>query len=137
MHFNKAELESFIGDSIVSLVTLSGGDIAFAQKIETKHSSYFIKSAAFKHAKSLFQSEVLGLETLSEINVIKVPEIFGVFDSGPSSCLILEFIENKTPTAKDMIAFGRALAFMHGYLPIHSLALKRIILLVNSLNPIQ
>lgn len=113
MHFNKVELENFIGDSIVTLVTLSGGDIAFAQKIETKYASYFIKSADFKFAKNLFESEALGLEALHRTNTIKVPQVFGVFKSGNSACLILEYIENKSATAKDMVAFGRALAFMH------------------------
>jgi len=110
---NKVQLEHILGESIRSIQTLYGGDIALAQRADTKEHLYFVKSAGFPNAKELFDKEVIGLITLEQSKTIRVPSIIGTYSLDGVSCLILEFIKSKTPQVKDMEHFGRQLAHLH------------------------
>lgn len=106
-------LQKILDQDILSITPLSGGDIAKAQKISTASAVYFVKSISLPNASQLIEKEKLGLEILRQINVIKIPEVIGIYTTEMESYLILEFIEEKQPNARDMQEFGQALAQMH------------------------
>lgn len=110
---NKVQLEHILGESILSVQTLSGGDIAHAQKVVTNKQSYFVKSGSFPFAHELFEQEAVGLKALEKSRTIGIPKIIGTHSIDGTSCLILEFIETKHPQSNDMEHFGRQLAHLH------------------------
>ncbi|MEO0570553.1 MAG: fructosamine kinase family protein [Bacteroidota bacterium] len=109
----KERLESVLGKPIIGVQTLSGGDIAHAQKVTTKSGTFFVKSGSFPNAKELFEQEMVGLKTIEESESIDVPKIIGNYSFGGTACLILEFIKTKLPETLDMEAFGRKMAQFH------------------------
>ena len=110
---NKQQLEQILRRNIISVQNLSGGDIAVAQKVVTETRTYFVKSGQFEHAKELFEKEVVGLSVLEASKSINIPKIIGTYTIDDTSCLILDFIETKSPEPEDMETFGRQLALMH------------------------
>lgn len=110
---DKAVLQDFLTETIVSIETISGGDIAHAQKVNTNTETFFVKSASFKNAQQLFEQESLGLEKIAATKTINTPKIMGSFNDKQTACLILEFITSKSPDAKDYETFGRKLAQLH------------------------
>ncbi|MEM8928411.1 MAG: fructosamine kinase family protein [Bacteroidota bacterium] len=110
---NKVQFEHILGEPVVSIQILSGGDIAHAQRVNTNKKSYFVKSGSFLNAKELFEKEAAGLKALKRSKTLSIPEIIGTYSLDGTSCLFLEFIEAKPPQSKDMEHFGRQLARLH------------------------
>jgi fructosamine-3-kinase len=107
-------IEELLGEKPLSIESLSGGDIAHAQKVTTRNNSYFMKSASFKNAEQLFKKEAMGLQEMAKTKTIGIPEIMGTFSREQTACLILEYIASKSPSPSDYECFGRHLAQLHG-----------------------
>ena len=110
---NREQLEHVLGEPIVSIKTLSGGDIANAQRVDTHSQSFFVKSGSFPNAKALFEQESVGLKALKNSKTINVPKIIGTYSIERTSCLVLEFIKTKRAEPHDMEVLGRQLAHLH------------------------
>lgn len=110
---NRSQLEQIFKQPIVSVQSISGGDIAQAQRIDTKEGQFFVKSASFPNAKELFEKEVQGLKELKKSNTIGIPDIIGTYSFGDHHCLILDYIATKPAESHEMAVFGRQLAALH------------------------
>ena len=111
-----SELKNYLSYSLNAKITgiyqVSGGDISEAFKIITPHQNYFIKinSAETLH---MFQIESNALKHISETKTIKTPEVITVEFFENIAFLLMEFVESKTPTAKDYEKLGFQLAELH------------------------
>lgn len=110
---NRAQLEHVLGEPIVSIKRLSGGDIANAQRVDTHKQSFFVKSGSFPNAKALFEQEAVGLKALKNSKTVNIPQVIGTHSIEGTSCLVLEFIKTKRAEPHDMEVLGRKLAHLH------------------------
>lgn len=104
------------GDSgpIRQIVTLSGGDINQAARIDTPQARYFVKWHAAPPPE-FFESEARGLRLLGAAGHVRVPAVigWGQVPGGKGAFLILEFIEPGSRTGKAAECLGRQLAWQH------------------------
>jgi len=94
--------------TLCSILTVSGGCINNASKLQTNKGSFFVKWNENRKS-DMFQAEYEGLKKLKEPNAIYIPEIIA-FDQ---NFLILECIPNSIPGNHFWENFGRNLAYMH------------------------
>ena len=111
----KEHIAQKLGSPIVSVKPVSGGDISRAYCVHTPTHRFFLKVNQSAFAFEMFLAEKKGLENINLTRTIKAPEIldFGLFES--SSYIVMEFIESKNPTSKEMEAFGYQLANLHSF----------------------
>lgn len=102
-----------IGSQITQMTHLSGGDISMAYCLYTKTSRYFCKINKANKAYSMFMVEKNGLEAINRTNTINAPEILFCGQYNTYSYLIMEYIEPKIPSTKDMALLGHKLAAFH------------------------
>ncbi|WP_053971775.1 fructosamine kinase family protein [Mangrovimonas sp. ST2L15] len=106
-------IENILQKDIKQFLALSGGDISQAFKIETDSDNYFLKSHQSPQALHMFQAEKLGLESIDKTNIIATPKIIACDQFEHRSFLLMEFIETKAPTSKDLSSLGKQLAALH------------------------
>lgn len=113
------QLERDIGDSIVELRPLSGGDFASAYKATLQRgNTVFIKTHNDPPA-GFFSAEALGLSWLQESGTVPVPDVLAVNDEIPY--LVLQWIETGPASSRRELNrnstgeadFGRALSGLH------------------------
>lgn len=106
----KQHIESFLGETIATANSVSGGCIAHSKVIETSTGNrYFLKMLAGN--LTMFLKEAHGLHELAKPNCIRVPN---VLLSSPNF-LLLEYIKPGLKPAGFFSAFGNALAQMHKF----------------------
>jgi len=106
-------LSDALNISIKSIQPVSGGDISLAYKIESSNNTYFLKVNYNASAMTMFQQEAIALQTISKTNTIKTPRVINVSSFENQPYLLLEYIENKTPSNQEMAIFGEHLAHLH------------------------
>ncbi|MDO5977745.1 fructosamine kinase family protein [Flavivirga spongiicola] len=111
----KIHLSSILKESITRVSPLHGGDISNAYRIETSNNSYFLKLNEAINAAKIFQAEVYGLQLIGETNTIKTPRVLASDTFQNSAFLLMEFIENKSPSSNDFKNLGHQLAQLHKY----------------------
>lgn len=100
-----------LGTQCVSFFSVSGGDIAFAERVELSSGEKVFLKWGKKAPKGLFQAEADGLARLRAPQVMPVPEVLGLGEAeGGLSYLILEYL---SPGERDEAEFGRCLAQLH------------------------
>ncbi|MEW4924776.1 fructosamine kinase family protein [Algibacter sp. 2305UL17-15] len=109
----KIYLSDLLSESFTNISIVSGGDISQAYRIETANNSYFLKLNSAPDALTMFQTEAYGLQTIAKTNTIKTPNVLGCDSFENSAFLLLEFIESKSPSAKDYKNLGEQLARLH------------------------
>ncbi len=109
----RSHLSSLLSSEIISIVPLSGGDIAKAYILRTFGHQFFCKTLSSPSALSLLKSEKLGLEQIAKAGEIGTPEIYVCDSFRGTSFLVMEYIESKQPSSADMRRFGRELANLH------------------------
>lgn len=109
----KEQLENILGEPVIRVRTLSGGDIAHTERVDTKTKSYLVKSGSFPDAKALFEKEAEGLAAIKKSKTIGIPNIIGNHSFEGTSCLILAFVKTKQAGPRDMERLGRELARLH------------------------
>jgi protein-ribulosamine 3-kinase len=119
---NTAEKELFITilqnftfkeESMVSVRSLSGGDINQAYKVETSSGTWFAKSNLSKRFPGIFEAEAKGLKLLKETGAMSVPSVIGFGESEEHCMLVLEFMEQGREQENFWEEFGRRLALIH------------------------
>lgn len=104
------ELEAQAGISVQTYSAVSGGDIADAYLLRTATDCFFLKTLAQRDALTVFEAEKAGLEALDQHPMIRIPQVFGVYQLSDRAALLLEYIEAKHPKADDWRLFGHSLA---------------------------
>ena len=105
-HFTKEVL-------INQVRSVHGGDINAAYQLFTNHGTYFLKMNSSTKYPGMFEQESNGLQVISATNSLRVPEVI-LFDEGAEdSFLLLEWIEQESPSVNFWGDFGRKLAQMH------------------------
>ena len=114
MHTNlKVELTNILGETIVRLQPIAGGDISEAYVLELQNKKVFCKLNYAQNAHHMFECEQEGLRLISDTGDIKTPELFGCAKLEKGTCLLMEFIETKSATPNDMKKLGIQLAKLH------------------------
>jgi len=113
-HF-KEHIAQVLGSRILKAEPVSGGDISKAYCVHTSTQRYFLKVNERDNASNMFQTEKLGLDNINQTNTIKAPEVVSCGQYNASSFILMEFIEPKNPTSKEMELFGHQLANLHSF----------------------
>ncbi|EAR02829.1 fructosamine kinase family protein [Maribacter sp. HTCC2170] len=111
----KHHLEHVLGCPITRFEPVSGGDISKAFCIYTATNRFFSKINQSDLAKEMFLTEKLSLDSINQTNTIKAPEVIHLGQHHDGSYIIMEYVESKSPSSKEMEAFGHQLAAMHKY----------------------
>lgn len=92
---------------------LSGGDISEAFCLYTQTERLFCKVNRGQSAYKMFLLEREGLDEINMLATIKAPKVYVLDKLKGVTFLIMEYIEPKTPTSKEMESLGHQLAEMH------------------------
>ena len=105
-------ISQHISEKIISINTVSGGDIADSYLLTTDSGYAFLKT----HKNfDLLEAEKIGLQTISSTNTIKTPDVLGFGKLENITFLALEWIDSKSPTSKEFAKLGKQLAELHKY----------------------
>ena len=107
------KIETVLKTKVLNTVSVTGGDINEAFKIETDKGFYFLKTNDSPHALSMFKAEVEGLAEIGQTEVIRVPKVIACEEDSGTGFLILEFIEPQNPTRESWEKLGQQLASLH------------------------
>ncbi len=102
-----------MGGKISSAVSVSGGDISEAVKIEMKDGLFFCKYQKGQSGYAMLKAEKEGLEAISATGCVRTPEVLSLGQLDNGGYLVLEYIESRPPSEKDMAIFGEQLAQLH------------------------
>lgn len=109
-------IEAQLGQNVVDVTPVSGGDINDARLIKTQSGqSFFVKINSGEQAFPMFQVEAKGLDILRSAvpPQISIPEFVACDQTGESAFLLLEYIPTGTPLSGFWATFGNGLARMH------------------------
>ena len=106
-------IEPLLGIKIDRISAVSGGDISRAYLLETKSERFFCKVNEGVQAFDMFLTEKAGLEAISETKTIAMPKVLLCEKLEPGGFLLMEYIEPKRASTKDMDLFGHQLAALH------------------------
>ncbi|NJX16249.1 fructosamine kinase family protein [Tamlana crocina] len=109
----KIHLSGILNENIERVSTVHGGDISTAYKIETVTNAYFLKTNQVSKALNMFEIEANGLQLIANTNTIKTPKVLAYNRFDNHAFLLMEFIESKSPSAKDFEHLGQQLAQLH------------------------
>jgi fructosamine-3-kinase len=109
------EVSSLLGHTIISMTSVSGGDInrSFRLITETRE-EYFLKYNDVPQAYSMFISEEDGLRKLSEVTNHSVPKVLLTSKLSKGACLIMQFESRIDWQKESYIRLGEMLAKVHG-----------------------
>ncbi|GLR16895.1 fructosamine kinase family protein [Portibacter lacus] len=106
-------LSKEIGETVMEVSTVSGGDISEAYLLKSTHGSYFCKVNAEALGLDLFKCEQEGLDAISELACLKTPSVISSGKYESSAFLLMEYIEEGEKSTSSMAKLGRSLAEMH------------------------
>ena len=106
-------LEGVLGESVMRLTPVSGGDINRAYRVDCASGAYFVKTSARDTAFDNLTAESQGLELIRNSGTIRVPHVLEVNRLGTGGVLLMEMIETKRPTEQDWSKLGVQLARLH------------------------
>ncbi len=101
------------GDEIISIKSLSGGDINRAVRVDTKSGSWFAKWNDDHLFPGMFEAEAKGLMLLKNSGSLYIPYVIGTGKLNHISMLVLEFIKQGRDVVDFMRLFGHNLAVLH------------------------
>lgn len=106
-------LSNLVGTKINKIQSVSGGDISAAYLINSGRDKFFLKVNNKPWALDMFNVEVQGLNAIRKSKTIATPEIIAFETFKDDSFLLMEYVESKHATSKDMELFGSQLAQLH------------------------
>ncbi|MEM9887628.1 MAG: fructosamine kinase family protein [Bacteroidota bacterium] len=109
----KNSIEKLLGLSISSSQSCSGGSINDAYLLKTAKGVFFLKQNSGTIAFDLLRAEVEGLNTLSSVDGIRVPNILSEGKVENTVFLLLEFIPPGRKSDSFWAQFGLTLARLH------------------------
>jgi fructosamine-3-kinase len=113
-----AELSEVLGDAVVAMGVVHGGDVARSFRAELADGRTVFAKTHDRPPPGFFVTEAAGLQWLREAAAVAVPEVLAVQDGsgpgapGPTALLVLEWIDEGR-VAPDDVTFGRSLAALH------------------------
>ncbi|WP_170110525.1 fructosamine kinase family protein [Flavilitoribacter nigricans] len=110
------KIEAQLGQSLIEVSPVSGGDINDARLITVQDGQqFFVKINEGPQAYPMFQAEARGLEMLRSAAPaeILIPDFIACEPAGEAAFLLLEYIQTGTPLSGFWPAFGRGLAKLH------------------------
>lgn len=109
----KQQISNFINSEIQQIQSVSGSDISSAYKLSTKTKSYFLKVNSGINALTMFQTEAKALKSISDTKTIKTPNVYNVDSADGFDFILMDYIDTKIPSSKNMKLFGEQLAKLH------------------------
>ena len=106
-------LSNLLELKIENIQSVSGGDISSAFLVQTSSKKFFLKVNNKKIALEMFTAEAKGLKAISNTKTIAVPKIIALDSFKIDSFLLMECIDSKRATSKDLELFGKQLAQLH------------------------
>ena len=101
------------GFQLRSHQALSGGDINQVYKLDTDQGLVVIKLNSANRYPGMFQAEAQGLQALSSVGSLRVPEVITHGSFSDQAYLLLEYLESSRPTPDFWEQFGHGLAKIH------------------------
>lgn len=98
---------------IKNSMSISGGDINDAYKLECEKESFFIKINSANKFPMMFETEAKGLDLLASSQEIDVPKVVLTGKSEDYAYLILDYIKSESEIDDYWIDLGTRLARMH------------------------
>jgi len=112
----KSQLEAKLGQSILNVSRLSGGDISAVFKLSADTSSFVLKLNSGKTAANMFEAEAKGLGILAATQTLRIPEVIDYDTHEDQSYILMEFINTTRHTASSQRDLGIQLASLHQHL---------------------
>lgn len=94
---------------------VSGGDISQAYLLETDTERFFCKVNYNTDAFDMFQAEKLGLEAIAQTKTIATPKVLLCEKLELGGLLLMDYIEPKRSSSKNMELFGHQMAALHRF----------------------
>ncbi len=114
----RAAIERGVGASVVSMVSVRGGDVAEAYRVELDDGRRVFAKTHRSAPAGFFTTEAAGLEWLRAPQLLDIPEVLAASDGDASadvpSHLVLEWIQEGATGPTTEADFGHALAALHG-----------------------
>lgn len=110
---NLEVISSLLGERVLKLESVSGGDIAQAYKLSLKGGTCFLKLLKGSQAKAMLTAERNGLELLGQSGHVRVPEVIDIVSSSNVSLLLLEYLPPSRPGDDHWYRLGFSLAKLH------------------------
>jgi len=111
----RAALAGALGSEITRALSLSGGDINQAHRIELADGrALFVKSNPRSPA-GMFAAEARGLAWLAEARALRVPRVVAAAPAGGPQFLVLELIDRGSPARDFDQTLGHGLAALHRF----------------------
>lgn len=107
------DFNQLLNREIVSVTSVSGGDINDAYKIVTKEETFFAKINTGNNSKEILKSESLGLELLKSKAKVKIPEVVLLDNLNDFTVLILKWIDIGHSSYQTSFDFANQLARLH------------------------
>ncbi len=111
----KAHIEYLLCIKIEQVQPVSGGDISKAYLLKTESERFFCKVNQGKDAHKMFLAEKRGLEAIAQTKSIAVPKVLLCEKQEVSGLLLMEYIESKNASQKEMELLGHQLAALHRF----------------------
>lgn len=109
----KNHIEYLLCIKITNIQSVSGGDISNAFLLKTDTERFFCKINLDACAFQMFKAEKRGLEAIAETNTIATPRILICETLEKGALLLMEYVEPKRASSKDMELLGHQLAALH------------------------
>jgi len=109
----KVHIEYVLCIKITKIQSISGGDISQAFLLETDTERFFCKVNRNRNAFAMFLAENEGLDAISKTKTIATPAVLLCEALENGAFLVMEFIEPKRPSVKDMELLGHKLSALH------------------------
>ena len=109
----KAHIEHLLGARVERIRPISGGDISQAYLLECATERFFCKLNHGVHAYEMFLAEKWGLEAIAKTKTIGTPKIRCCETLETGGFLVMEYLEPKRASVKEMALFGHQLAALH------------------------
>ncbi|MEM8999642.1 MAG: fructosamine kinase family protein [Bacteroidota bacterium] len=106
-------LQQILGETIVKVTPITGGDISATFLLKAAGNRYFLKCSSEAHATAMYRCEADGLQRIGDTGTIAVPKFLFAGTHGHIAYLILEFIESKSPNSSEFSKLGHQLALLH------------------------
>lgn len=107
------DFQKLLGQEIVSVLSVSGGDINDAYKVVTEEKIFFAKVNSSKNSKEILRTEALGLELLKSKGNINVPKVILLKNIDDKTVLILNWVDIGPASNKTSLDFANQLTKLH------------------------
>jgi len=105
--------EDILAAPLLSIESISGGDINQARLLKTENQSCFLKMNTLPQSLQMFETEAKGLQLILQSKAIDTPEIIHFGTADGTAFLLLSYVSLATKTDVFWQNFGRSLALLH------------------------